>query len=161
MRKNYEMSLWLQEGTLVSCNSSRGAQVELLLQIGVPHLYFLIKFHDLICYWCDMWITECWITWEMRKFCVMIMMFWIVFKVKGCCVNCQVMKLSLSKEIWEEWFGVWTNIHLVYVRIPGRGINHVLTYISCMLGSRVRGSPYIDSYGVMIMILVKLVSVMC
>jgi hypothetical protein len=24
-----------------------------------------------------------------------------VFKVKGCCENCQVMKLSLIKEIWE------------------------------------------------------------
>ena len=30
-----------------------------------------------------------------------------------------------------------------------------------MLGSRVRGSPCIDSYGVMMMIPVKLVSVMC
>jgi hypothetical protein len=60
--KIYEMSLWLQEGPPVWCNSSsRGAQVELLLQVGDPHLYFLIKFHDLICYWCDMWITKCWI----------------------------------------------------------------------------------------------------
>jgi len=45
-----------------------------------------------------------------------------VFKVNGCCVNCQVMKLSLTKEMWEVWFGVWTSIHLVYVRIRGKGI---------------------------------------
>jgi hypothetical protein len=45
-----------------------------------------------------------------------------VFKVKGCCVNCQVMKLSLTTEIWEVWYGVWTSIHLVYGRIPGKGI---------------------------------------
>jgi len=45
-----------------------------------------------------------------------------VFKVKGCCVNCQVMKLSLTTEIWEVWYGAWTSIHLVYVRIPGKGI---------------------------------------
>jgi hypothetical protein len=44
------------------------------------------------------------------------------FKVKCCCVNCQVMKLSLTKEIWEVWFEAWTSIHLVYVRIPGKGI---------------------------------------
>jgi len=45
-----------------------------------------------------------------------------VFKVNGCCVICQVMKLSLTKEIWEVWFGAWTSIHLVYVRILGKGI---------------------------------------
>jgi hypothetical protein len=45
-----------------------------------------------------------------------------VLKVNGCCVNCQVMKLSLTKETWEVWFGAWTSIHLVYVRIPGKGI---------------------------------------
>ena len=45
-----------------------------------------------------------------------------VFRVNGCCVNCQGMKLSLTKEIWEVWFGAWTSIHLVYVRIPGKGI---------------------------------------
>jgi hypothetical protein len=45
-----------------------------------------------------------------------------VFKVKGCCVNCQVMKLSLTTEIWEVWYGVWTSIHLVYGRISGKGI---------------------------------------
>jgi len=27
-----------------------------------------------------------------------------VFKVNGCGVICQVMKLSLTKEIWEVWF---------------------------------------------------------
>jgi len=108
-----------QEGPQALCSgSSRGARVELLLQVGDPNLYFLVKLHDLICYWCDMWITECWILWEMRKFCVMMSIFWIVFKVKGCCVNCQVMKLSLTKKIWEVWYGAWTSIHLVYVRIP-------------------------------------------
>jgi len=45
-----------------------------------------------------------------------------VFEVKGCYVNCQVTKLSLIKEIWEVWYEAWTNIHLVYVRIPGKGI---------------------------------------
>jgi hypothetical protein len=53
-----------------------------------------------------------------------------VLKVKGCCVNCQVMKLSLTKKIWEVWFGAWTNIHLVYVWIPGKGITmYWLAYI--------------------------------
>jgi hypothetical protein len=53
-----------------------------------------------------------------------------VFKVKRCCVNCQVMKLSLTKEIWEVWFGAWTNIHLVYIRIPSKGITkYWLAYI--------------------------------
>jgi hypothetical protein len=52
-----------------------------------------------------------------------------VFRVNDCCVNCQRMKLSLTKEIWEVWFGAWTSIHLVYVRIPGKGINHVLASI--------------------------------
>ena len=95
-----------QEGPQVFCSGiNRGAQVELLLQVGDPHLYFLVKLYDLICYWCDMWITECWILGEIRKVCVMMSIFWIVFlnvcvfKVKGCCVNCQVMKLSLIKEI--------------------------------------------------------------
>jgi hypothetical protein len=44
------------------------------------------------------------------------------FKVKGCCVNCQVMKLSLTKEIWEVWFGAWTSIYLVYIMILDKGI---------------------------------------
>jgi len=53
-----------------------------------------------------------------------------VLKVNGCCVNCQGMKLSLIKEIWEVWFGAWTSIHLVYVRIPGKGIKmYWLAYI--------------------------------
>jgi len=48
------------------------------------------------------------------------------------------------------------DIHSVYVRIPSKGITMFrLTYIQCMLGSRVRGSPYIDSYGMMMMIPVK------
>jgi hypothetical protein len=29
-------------------NSSRGARVELLLQVGESHLYLVVKFHDLI-----------------------------------------------------------------------------------------------------------------
>jgi hypothetical protein len=49
--------------------------------------------------------------------------------VKGC-VNCQVMKLLLTKKIWEVWYGTWTSIHLVYVRISGKGINmYWLAYI--------------------------------
>ena len=49
MKKIYEMSMWLQEGPPMWCNSSiRGAQIELLLQVGDPHLYFLVKFHDLM-----------------------------------------------------------------------------------------------------------------
>jgi len=53
-----------------------------------------------------------------------------VFKVNGCCVNCQVMKLSLTKEIWEVWFGARTSIHLVCVRILGKGITmYWLAYI--------------------------------
>jgi hypothetical protein len=40
-----------QEEPHALCSSnSRGARVELLLQVGEPHLYFLVKFHDLICY---------------------------------------------------------------------------------------------------------------
>jgi hypothetical protein len=49
MRKIYEMSLWLQEGPPVWCNNTRGARVELLLQVGDPYLSFLIKFKNLIC----------------------------------------------------------------------------------------------------------------
>jgi hypothetical protein len=45
-----------------------------------------------------------------------------VFEVNGSCMNCQVMKLSLTKEIWEVWYVVWTSMHLVYVRIPGNEI---------------------------------------
>jgi hypothetical protein len=52
-----------------------------------------------------------------------------LFRVNGCCVNCQWLKLSLTKEIWEVWFEAWTSIHLVYVRIPGKGISHVLASI--------------------------------
>jgi len=53
-----------------------------------------------------------------------------VFKVKGCCVNCQVMKLLLTNEIWEVWFGAWTSIHLMYARIPSKGITmYWLAYI--------------------------------
>jgi hypothetical protein len=45
----------LQEGPQAWCNSnSRGAQVELLLHVGESHLYFLVKFHDLIYYRCEM-----------------------------------------------------------------------------------------------------------
>jgi len=70
----------LQEGPQAWCNSSsRGAWVELLLQVGDPYLYFLVKFYDLICYWCEMWITERWILGERRKVCVMMPIFWIVF----------------------------------------------------------------------------------
>jgi len=54
------------------------------------------------------------------------------------------------------------SIHFVYVRILGKGITMFwLASILCMLGSRVRGSHCIDSYGMMMMILVKGVSVMC
>jgi len=31
-------------------------------------------------------------------------------------------EIIVDKEIWEVWFGAWTSIHLVYVRIPGKGI---------------------------------------
>ena len=63
------------------CNSSRGARVELLLQVGDSHLCFLVKFHDLIYF-----DVKC----ELLNVCV--------FKVKSCYVNCQVMKLLLKKE---------------------------------------------------------------
>jgi hypothetical protein len=80
MRKIYEINLWLQEGPPEwCCSSSRGARIELLLQVGDPHLYFLVKFHDLICYWCKMRIIECWILCERRKVCVMMLIFWKVF----------------------------------------------------------------------------------
>ena len=51
MRKNYEISLWLQEGPQAWCsnNNNREARVELLLQVGDPHLSFLDKFKNLIC----------------------------------------------------------------------------------------------------------------
>jgi hypothetical protein len=40
-----------QEEPQALCSSSnRGAQVELLLQVSEPHLYFVVKLHDLICY---------------------------------------------------------------------------------------------------------------
>jgi hypothetical protein len=69
-----------QERPQALCSgSNRGARVELLLQVGDLHLYFLVKFYDLICYWCEMWITERWILGEMRKVCVMMSIFWIVF----------------------------------------------------------------------------------
>jgi hypothetical protein len=45
-----------------------------------------------------------------------------VFEAKGCCVNCQVIKLSLTTEIWEVWYRAWTSIYLVYVKISGKGI---------------------------------------
>ena len=55
----------------------------------------------------------------------------------------------------------WASIYSVYGRIPGKGIPMFrLAYIQCMLGSRVRGSPYIDSYGMMMRIPVKGVSKM-
>jgi hypothetical protein len=74
----------LQEGPQALCkSSSRGARVELLLQVGESHLYLLVKFHDLI------YITD--VKFELLNLCV--------FKGKGCCLNCQVMKLSLTKEI--------------------------------------------------------------
>jgi hypothetical protein len=63
----------LQEGPQAWCNSSsKGARVELLLQVGESHLYILVKFHDLI-YITDM---KC----ELLNVCVL--------KGKGCCVNC-------------------------------------------------------------------------
>ena len=44
MRNIYEMSLGLQEGPLVWCNSNnRGARVELLLQVGDFHLPFNVE----------------------------------------------------------------------------------------------------------------------
>jgi hypothetical protein len=62
-----------QEGPQAWCNSSsRGARVELLLQVGESHLYLLVKFHDLI-YFTD---VKC----ELLNVCVL--------KGKGCCVNC-------------------------------------------------------------------------
>jgi hypothetical protein len=68
-----------QEEPQALCSSSnRGAQVELLLQVSEPHLYFVVKLHDLICYWCEMWISKCWIFCEMMKVCVMMLLFWIV-----------------------------------------------------------------------------------
>jgi hypothetical protein len=80
MRKIYEINLWLQEGPPKwCCNNSKGAWVELLLQVGDPHIYFLVKFHDLICYWCEMWITECWILCKRRKVCIMMSILWKVF----------------------------------------------------------------------------------
>jgi hypothetical protein len=128
MRKIYEINLWLQEEPPKwCCNNSKGAWVELLLQVGDPHLYFLVKFHDLICYWCEMWITECWILCKRKSLrndvdIMESILNVCVFEVKGCYVNCQVTKLSLTTEIWEVWYGAWTSIHLVYVRIPGKGI---------------------------------------
>jgi len=95
----------LQEGPQTWCNSSNmGARVKLLLQVGDPHLYFLVKFYNLICYWCEMWITERWILEERRKSLrndadiLYSILNVCVFKVNGCCVNCQVMKLSLIKK---------------------------------------------------------------
>jgi hypothetical protein len=50
----------LQEGPQTWYNSSsRGARVELLLQVGVSHLCFLVKFHDLIYFDVKCEITEC------------------------------------------------------------------------------------------------------
>jgi hypothetical protein len=51
-----------------------------------------------------------------------------VFRENGCYENCQGMKLSLTKEMWEVWFGAWTSIHLVYVRILGKGIKSCIGY---------------------------------
>jgi len=50
-----EDNLWdmsvITEGPQAWCsNSNKGARVELLLQVGDPHLSLLIKFNDLICY---------------------------------------------------------------------------------------------------------------
>jgi hypothetical protein len=39
-----------QKGPQMWCNSSRGARIEFLLQVGDSYLFFLVKFHDLICY---------------------------------------------------------------------------------------------------------------
>ena len=62
----------LQDGPQVWCNSSsKGARVELLLQVGESHLYLLRKFHVLI------YITD--VKCELPNVCV--------FKGKGCCVN--------------------------------------------------------------------------
>jgi hypothetical protein len=60
-------------------SSSRGARVELLLQVVESHLYFLVNFMIYLYYQCEL-LNVC------------------VFKVKTCCVNCQMMKLSLIKE---------------------------------------------------------------
>jgi len=38
------------KGTTDMVQRSKGARVELLLQVSDLHLYFLVKFHDLICY---------------------------------------------------------------------------------------------------------------
>jgi hypothetical protein len=63
----------LQEGPQAWRNSStKGARVELLLQVGESHLYLLVKFHDLI------YITD--VKCELLNVCVL--------KGKGCCVNC-------------------------------------------------------------------------
>jgi len=63
----------LQERPQAWCNSSsKGARVELLLQVGESHLYLLVKFYDLI-YIID---VKC----ELLNVCVL--------KGKGCCVNC-------------------------------------------------------------------------
>jgi hypothetical protein len=129
--------MWLQEGPQAWCrSSSRGARVELLLQVGGLHLWFLVKFHNLICYWCDMWIIECWILYERIKVCVMMLLFrvvyrmymgsrWMIFRM-----NRQVMEVLLTYKIWEVWYMAWTSIHLVYVRISGKGFTmHRLAYI--------------------------------
>jgi len=69
MRRTYD----LQEGSQAWCNnSSKGARVELLLQVGESHLYLLVKFHDLI------YIT--YVKCELLNVCVL--------KGKVCCVNC-------------------------------------------------------------------------
>jgi hypothetical protein len=121
----------LQEGPQAWCNSSsRGARVELLLQVGESHLYFLVKFHDLICYQCEIWNVNYQmldIRLKEESLCNDVdildsILNVCAFKVKGCCVNCQVMKLSLTKEIWEVWFGAWTSIYLVYIMILDKGI---------------------------------------
>jgi len=88
-RKFMRWTCDLQEGPHAWCNSSgRGARVELLLEVGESHLYLLVKFHDLI------YITD--------VKCELLNVY--VFKGKGYYVNCQVMKLSLTKKIWEVWF---------------------------------------------------------
>jgi hypothetical protein len=60
VRKNYEINLWIAgEGPQAWCSSSRGARVELLLQISESHLYFPVNSMIYLHYQCEMWITEC------------------------------------------------------------------------------------------------------
>jgi hypothetical protein len=48
-----------REGPQAWCSSNKGARVELLLQVGESHLYFLVNSMIYLCYQCEMRITEC------------------------------------------------------------------------------------------------------